>query len=43
MVRPGTTIRVVLNHRDGENLFFEVHDAEGSRAVSNGHARLKAP
>jgi len=40
MVRPGTTIRVVLKHRDGEDLFFEVHDENGRRAVSNGHARL---
>jgi acyl dehydratase len=43
LVRPGTTIRVVLKHRDGEDLFFEVYDADGSRALSNGHARLKFP
>jgi acyl dehydratase len=43
MVRPGTTIRVVLTHRGGKDLFFEVRDAEGKRALSNGHARLTAP
>lgn len=40
MVLPGTTIRVVLNGRDGNDLFFEVHDENGRRALSNGHARL---
>lgn len=41
MVLPGTTIRVVLKHRDGGDLFFEVRDAEGHRALSNGHATLR--
>ncbi|MDY0311264.1 MAG: MaoC/PaaZ C-terminal domain-containing protein [Desulfobacterales bacterium] len=41
MVRPGTTIRVVLRHRDRDHLWFEVCDAEGKRVLSNGHAWLK--
>mgnify|MGYP000935739292 CR=1 FL=1 len=43
MVLPGTTVSVVLRHREGEQLFFEVRTAEGQRALSNGYACLKAP
>ena len=42
MVLPRTPIRVVLQHRAGENLFFEVRDSEEKRVLSRGHARLKA-
>ncbi|MEE4608933.1 MAG: MaoC/PaaZ C-terminal domain-containing protein [Desulfobacteraceae bacterium] len=42
MVLPGATIRVVLQHRAGENLFFEVRDSEEKRVLSRGQARLKS-
>ncbi len=40
MVQPGTTILVVLQHGDGNHLFFAVRDAQGQRVLSNGHAWL---
>jgi len=42
MVRPGTTIRILLQQRKEENLFFEVRDEQDKRVLSNGHARLKS-
>lgn len=40
MVRPGTAIRVELKSRTGEDLFFEVLNQEGEKAVSKGYARI---
>ncbi len=41
MVRPGTTIRVVLNHRGGKDLSFAVRQDQGQR-VLNGYVRLRS-
>ena len=43
MVRPGTTIRVELKSRNREDLFFEVINQEGEKAVSKGYARINPP
>jgi acyl dehydratase len=43
MVRPGTTISVVLKSRDRQNLFFEVLNQAGEKAVSKGYARINPP
>jgi len=43
MVRPGTTIRVILNQRSGQDLFFEVRNAEDKMAISRGYAQLSNP
>ena len=40
MVRPGTTISVDLKSRNRENLFFEVVNQDGEKAVSRGYARI---
>ncbi len=40
MVRPGTTISVKLKGRNREDLFFEVMNQEGEKAVSKGYARI---
>jgi acyl dehydratase len=40
MVRPGTTISVALKTRNREDLFFEVMNQEGEKAVSKGYARI---
>jgi acyl dehydratase len=40
LVRPGTAIRVALKSRDRENLFFEVLNQEGEKAVAKGYARI---
>ena len=40
MVRPGTTIRVELKSRSRGDLFFEVLNQEGEKAVSKGFARI---
>jgi hypothetical protein len=40
MVRPGTTISVELKTRNREDLFFEVMNQEGEKAVSKGYARI---
>jgi acyl dehydratase len=40
MVQPGTTIRVELKTRNREDLFFEVINQEGQKAVSRGYARI---
>jgi acyl dehydratase len=43
MVRPGTTISVELKSRNTEDLFFEVINQEGEKAVSKGYARINPP
>ncbi len=40
LVRPGTTIRVELKSRNKGDLFFEVMNQEGEKAVSKGYARI---
>lgn len=40
MVRPGTEILVILKSRTGENLFFEVLNQDGEKAVCKGHAQI---
>jgi acyl dehydratase len=40
MVRPGTSIRVELKSRSRGDLFFEVLNQEGEKAVSKGYARI---
>ena len=40
MVLPGTDISVTLKTRDRENLFFEVINQDGEKAVSRGYARV---
>ena len=40
MVRPGTTISMELKTRNKEDLFFEVLNQEGEKAVSKGYARI---
>ena len=40
MVRPGTTISLDLKSRNKEDLFFEVMNQEGEKAVSKGYARI---
>ncbi len=40
MVRPGTHIHVELKSKHGEELFFEVINHEGEKAVSKGYARI---
>jgi len=43
MVRPGTTISVALKMRNQEDLFFEVVNQEGEKAVSKGYACINPP
>jgi len=43
MVRPGTTIRVELKSRRRGDLFFEVLNQDGEKAVSKGFARINPP
>jgi acyl dehydratase len=43
MVRPGTAIRVDLKSRSRAELFFEVLNQEGEKAVSRGYARIGPP
>jgi hypothetical protein len=40
MVRPGTTISLDLKSRNKEDLFFEVMNQEGEKAVGKGYARI---
>jgi hypothetical protein len=40
MIRPGTTISLELKFRNKEDLFFEVMNQEGEKAVSKGYARI---
>jgi len=40
MVRPGTAIEVALKSRSREDLFFEVLNQEGEKAVGKGYARI---
>ena len=40
MVRPGTTISLELKSRNKEDLFFEVMNQEGEKAVGKGYARI---
>jgi acyl dehydratase len=40
MVQPGSTIRVELKTRNREDLFFEVINQEGQKAISRGYARI---
>jgi acyl dehydratase len=40
MVLPGTTVGVILQSRDENNLFFEVVNTDGGKAISKGHVRL---
>jgi len=40
MVKPGTTICVALKSRSKEDLFFEVMNQAGEKAVSKGYARI---
>lgn len=43
MVRPETAISVKLKMRNEENLFFEVVNQDGEKAVSKGYARINPP
>ena len=43
MVRPGTAIEVELKSRSREDLFFEVINQEGEKAVGKGYARIIPP
>ncbi|UCD77460.1 MAG: MaoC family dehydratase N-terminal domain-containing protein [Desulfobacterales bacterium] len=43
MVRPSTTISVELKSRVKEDLFFEVINQEGEKALSKGYARITPP
>jgi acyl dehydratase len=43
MVRPGTAISVELKMRNEEDLFFEVVNQDGEKAVSKGYAYINPP
>jgi acyl dehydratase len=43
MVRPGTAVSVELKSRSKEDLFFEVINQEGEKAVGKGYARINPP
>ena len=43
MVHPGTRISLVLKSRRQEDLFFEVINQEGEKAVGKGYARINPP
>jgi acyl dehydratase len=40
MVRPGSDIRVNLLARNNHDLYFEVNNQEGEKAIRKGHARI---
>jgi acyl dehydratase len=40
MVRPGSDIRVNLLSRDNNDLYFEVNNRAGEKAIRKGHARI---
>lgn len=40
MVRPGSDIRVNLLSRNNNDLYFEVDNQEGEKAIRKGHARI---